>query len=169
MALISCPECGKEISNQSDKCVHCGYPLHTNNIEQNNTVAEKIEVKNNTTSPFFSNKDKADKMQILAFCIAIPLLILGLVLKGSLSYIMLGLEVIICICLIPTNSYIEVYSYHINGRTRSGKKFTVKTEEISNVALGGEQITLYTSTVNYSVNCGNYGDRIVAFINSSKK
>lgn len=27
MALIKCPECGKEISNQSDKCIHCGYPL----------------------------------------------------------------------------------------------------------------------------------------------
>lgn len=27
MALISCPECGKEISNKSKNCVHCGYKL----------------------------------------------------------------------------------------------------------------------------------------------
>ena len=27
MALINCPECGKEISNQTEKCIHCGYPL----------------------------------------------------------------------------------------------------------------------------------------------
>lgn len=27
MALIKCPECGKEISDAADKCVHCGYPL----------------------------------------------------------------------------------------------------------------------------------------------
>lgn len=27
MALISCPECGKEISNKADKCIYCGYPL----------------------------------------------------------------------------------------------------------------------------------------------
>lgn len=27
MALISCPECGKEISNKSKHCVHCGYKL----------------------------------------------------------------------------------------------------------------------------------------------
>ena len=165
MALINCPECGKEISNQSDKCIHCGYPIHTNKPKQENQILET----NNTNCPFFSNKDKADKMQILTFCIAIPLLILGLVLKGSLSYIVVGLEVIICICLIPTSSYIEVFADHIEGRTRSGKKFTVKIDEISNVALGGEQITLYTSTVNYSVNCGNCGDRIVAFINSSKQ
>lgn len=28
MALITCPECGKEISDKSDKCIHCGYPLN---------------------------------------------------------------------------------------------------------------------------------------------
>lgn len=27
MALISCPECGKEISTKSEVCIHCGYPL----------------------------------------------------------------------------------------------------------------------------------------------
>ncbi len=27
MALINCPECGKEISDQSDSCIHCGYLL----------------------------------------------------------------------------------------------------------------------------------------------
>lgn len=27
MALINCPECGKEISNKAAFCPHCGYPL----------------------------------------------------------------------------------------------------------------------------------------------
>lgn len=27
MALIVCPECGKEVSDKSEVCVHCGYPL----------------------------------------------------------------------------------------------------------------------------------------------
>ena len=27
MALINCPECGKEISDMSKQCIHCGYPL----------------------------------------------------------------------------------------------------------------------------------------------
>ena len=27
MALIICPECGKEISDQSTQCIHCGYPI----------------------------------------------------------------------------------------------------------------------------------------------
>lgn len=28
MALITCPECGKEISDKSTSCVHCGFPLN---------------------------------------------------------------------------------------------------------------------------------------------
>lgn len=31
MALINCPECGKEVSDKSKQCIHCGYPI--NNIE----------------------------------------------------------------------------------------------------------------------------------------
>lgn len=27
MSLIKCPECEKEISDKSDKCIHCGYPI----------------------------------------------------------------------------------------------------------------------------------------------
>ena len=27
MALMKCPECGKEVIDQSETCIHCGYPL----------------------------------------------------------------------------------------------------------------------------------------------
>lgn len=27
MALINCPECGKEISDKAKQCIHCGFPL----------------------------------------------------------------------------------------------------------------------------------------------
>ena len=27
MALITCPECGKEVSDKANACIHCGYPL----------------------------------------------------------------------------------------------------------------------------------------------
>ena len=29
MALIRCPECGQEVSDKADACIHCGCPLHT--------------------------------------------------------------------------------------------------------------------------------------------
>lgn len=41
MALISCPECKKQISNMAKACPHCGFPLLN---EQGN----KITIKNNT-------------------------------------------------------------------------------------------------------------------------
>ena len=37
MALIKCPECGKEISNQAQACIYCGYPLK-NVMENNDSV-----------------------------------------------------------------------------------------------------------------------------------
>lgn len=27
MALIKCPECGKEVSDKSTNCIHCGFPI----------------------------------------------------------------------------------------------------------------------------------------------
>ena len=27
MAIIECPECGKQVSNKSKTCIHCGYPI----------------------------------------------------------------------------------------------------------------------------------------------
>ena len=38
MALIKCPECGKEISDASTACIHCGYP-----ISKNPDVQEKVK------------------------------------------------------------------------------------------------------------------------------
>lgn len=35
MALIKCPECGKEISNKSVNCINCGYPLKKIDSEKN--------------------------------------------------------------------------------------------------------------------------------------
>lgn len=33
MSLIKCPECGKEISDKSANCIHCGFPLRDNNTQ----------------------------------------------------------------------------------------------------------------------------------------
>lgn len=42
MALIRCPECGKEISDKAPACIHCGYPLSLlNNEKAKSTTVEK--------------------------------------------------------------------------------------------------------------------------------
>ncbi len=46
MALIKCPECGKEISDSAKNCPQCGYPLHTEEAEnQDEQSNSKEEVK----------------------------------------------------------------------------------------------------------------------------
>lgn len=38
MALVKCPECGKEISDTAKNCIHCGYALK----EESNTPSQTI-------------------------------------------------------------------------------------------------------------------------------
>ena len=39
MALINCPECGKEISDKAKQCVYCGYPI---NESTNDLITKRI-------------------------------------------------------------------------------------------------------------------------------
>lgn len=43
MALINCPECGKEISDTCESCIHCGYKMiKTIDIEEKQTNKKKL-------------------------------------------------------------------------------------------------------------------------------
>ncbi len=46
MALIECPSCGKGISHNAFKCMHCGYELKVNTIESAETVEQKVTTSN---------------------------------------------------------------------------------------------------------------------------
>ena len=41
MALMNCPECGKEISNQAKCCPHCGFPLESETEKKLREAREK--------------------------------------------------------------------------------------------------------------------------------
>lgn len=41
MALIRCPECGKEISDRSQQCIHCVYPL--SDIDKPNEILSNVK------------------------------------------------------------------------------------------------------------------------------
>ena len=41
MALIHCPECGKEISDQANRCPHCGFPLESETEKKLREAREK--------------------------------------------------------------------------------------------------------------------------------
>ena len=44
MALIKCPECGQEISDKSDKCIHCGFPLRNTPFLQENINGKYYDI-----------------------------------------------------------------------------------------------------------------------------
>lgn len=49
MALIKCPECGKEISDKAPACIHCGCPMNQEpeqNTESSNTQDQETAVAN---------------------------------------------------------------------------------------------------------------------------
>ena len=101
MALINCPECGKEISDKAKNCIHCGYPLDsidsekepdvTENAAENpdktihiNTCTENISQTTTTENQGSNPKDfftkyKAPIIACLVGVIAIVLLIVFLI------------------------------------------------------------------------------------------
>ena len=49
MAIINCPECGKEISDRSETCIYCGYPFKETKSEEapKDETSEKVSIRNN--------------------------------------------------------------------------------------------------------------------------
>ena len=46
MALIKCPECGREVSDKAAACIHCGFPLgqELNTKPLSNDTLKKIVI-----------------------------------------------------------------------------------------------------------------------------
>jgi len=44
MALINCPECGKEISDKVKACPHCGFPLSQDTEQDQVSLPQQVEV-----------------------------------------------------------------------------------------------------------------------------
>lgn len=44
MALINCPECGKEISDKAKNCIHCGFPLDSVGCDDKPETTENVNI-----------------------------------------------------------------------------------------------------------------------------
>lgn len=47
MALIKCPECGKEISDKATQCIYCGYPL-SNKLQESSIHQDEYDTVSDT-------------------------------------------------------------------------------------------------------------------------
>lgn len=68
MALIKCPECGREISDTADHCVHCGYPMKK-------AVNENQEAQNLTVESQAVGKSPQSKGKLIAILMVAALVI----------------------------------------------------------------------------------------------
>lgn len=74
MALIKCPECGKEISNKAVACIHCGCPLQ----QGTNTTHTSVEHTSTTNYPQEKNirmnkKEVVTVITLVAISLLLPL------------------------------------------------------------------------------------------------
>lgn len=77
MALISCPECGKDISDMSSTCIHCGFPIRQ---QESPAAATQTVVEHRTTAAKEDAGDKKKKRRIPL----IILIILFLIIRGAI-------------------------------------------------------------------------------------
>ncbi len=63
MPLITCPECGKEISDKSTACIHCGCPLVNNNTFYSISLSSNNVVVYGKTYDFTNVYNLIKKMQ----------------------------------------------------------------------------------------------------------
>ena len=87
MALVKCSECGKEISTNSEKCIHCGTKLK-DEVRTKNVIVD-IDTENNN----HENKENIiDKYKTITFIISgliiaiIMVYYYGNTLKGTYTY-----------------------------------------------------------------------------------
>ena len=80
MALIKCPECGQSISDQSDVCIHCGFPLNkANRVAPQTKNKERIP----TRIVAFRAEDCGTSIKVLAIITTVfSVLFLGLAIAG---------------------------------------------------------------------------------------
>lgn len=69
MALIKCPECGKEISDQAAACPSCGYPIAQQKTVSAAPVAEEADSKPAERTP----ADSSSKFWVILIAIVVTL------------------------------------------------------------------------------------------------
>lgn len=69
MALIKCPECGKEISDKAPACIHCGFPLSLveKQNEPNITTLKNDDIKESTVNDSPSTSPNGYSLELLDY------------------------------------------------------------------------------------------------------
>lgn len=70
MALIKCPECGKEVSDKASACINCGYPIQDTNQAVENPIvalfdeyAATYHINSNVQSIYYAVTDEVNHIK----------------------------------------------------------------------------------------------------------
>lgn len=75
MALIKCPECGRDVSDKADDCIHCGFPLKEQAIGHSNYGQNQQAMVQNKPAKHFG--------VILSVIIVVAIIIFAFALQNS--------------------------------------------------------------------------------------
>lgn len=84
MALIKCPECGHEVSDTCEKCIHCGYQLKKPQNDNYGTHSNHVHIESHASKIYERNQRARWIGEIVA----------------SVILILIGIALFIC-CAIP--------------------------------------------------------------------
>lgn len=82
MALITCPECGKEISNKSPSCIHCGCPLNNDQELHIEQITKDVEP---PIPDKVKDRKKARKLGLGIVCVILAVIFIGILITVFLN------------------------------------------------------------------------------------
>lgn len=134
MALIKCPECGKDVSDKSVQCIHCGYPLLKKELRQKDEWTFNGVTKNiSNIINMIGNNNKVAAI------------------KSFRELFLCGLQ----------EAYDEVDKIRLNKKNDTGLQLHCPKCKSTNVVTGQRGFSLMTGflgsnkTVNRCANCGH--------------
>ena len=109
MALIKCENCGKDISTNANKCIHCNTEIKT--MTKMNVINKHSETEKNIN--YFLKLAKVIKMVL--FTIAIIILLVGIIASNGINFgivvISFIVSAILVLCAILSTPFLEWKAY----------------------------------------------------------
>lgn len=145
MALIKCPECGEKISDKSNMCIHCGYPLEKF-VEKlsKEYIANDVMLENNVSAGNNQRNDEKNDMANSRETDMSKLL-------PKLIFVFSGVLLAIIITVIVTQRINE------NKRQQSFVRFAIEDYEVGNYV---DAMKNYDEVENKG-NLGEYSEKIL--------
>lgn len=160
MSLIKCYECGKEISDTSDKCIHCGAstiekktcPECSKEINTNDKICKNCGINLKGIS---NHTSKKKFLKIFGVILIVVIIIIVIYIYSTVKIpILYNVDVEIANNLLSSNSLIPEIIYEFDDYVEEGKVIDTYPYSSDRI-LKNSQITLYVSKGPRKVNAYN--------------